>query len=73
MKLINTLCGACGGQGKLYEWGKVDGTDLPTRILKGTCEVCNGTCSIPYVMFTLDEAKAILEKCGMEERYETSN
>jgi hypothetical protein len=73
MKVINTLCDSCGGQGKLYEWGKLEGTDLPTRILKGTCEVCKGECYIPYVMFTLDEAKAILGKCGIGERYEADN
>jgi hypothetical protein len=73
MKVVNTLCDTCSGQGKIYEWGKLEGTDLPTRILKSTCEVCSGTGSIPYVMFTLVEAKVILEKCGLEEHYETNN
>ena len=72
MKVINTLCDSCGGQGKLYEWERIEGTDLPTRKLKGTCEVCKGDGSIPYVMFTLEEAKAILHKCGIGERYETN-
>lgn len=72
MKVINTLCDYCGGQGKIYEWGRIEGTDLPTRKLKSTCEVCKGDGSIPYVMFTLEEAKAILHKCGIGERYETN-
>lgn len=71
MKVINTLCETCKGQGKIYKWGRIKGTDLPTRELKGTCDVCKGEGSIPYVMFTLDEAKAILGKCGIGERYET--
>lgn len=73
MKLINTLCGTCDGQGKIYEWGHIDGTDLPTRKLKCACEACNGTGSVPYVMFTLEEAKVIIEKCGLEEHYETNS
>ena len=73
MKVINTLCEACKGQGKIYEWEPVEGSeDMLNRKLKYSCDVCKGEGSIPYVMFTLEEAKAILHKCGIGERYETN-
>lgn len=72
MKVVDTICETCDGQGKIYRWGRIAGTDLPTREAVCTCHTCHGDGHVPYVMFTLDEAKAILGKCGIGERYETN-
>ena len=66
MKIINNKCENCEGKGKLYEWGRINGRpDLPTKVFTGACEECGGQGYVPFVLFTLDEAKAILKHCGI--------
>ena len=67
MKTMNVTCGTCLGVGKYYNW-KATCTNEGFGTMEREevfCEVCNGRGYTEYATFTLEEAKAILEHCGL--------
>ena len=61
---MQVMCGSCAGIGKQINWRAVDdfGTIVKEEVV---CGACDGKGYIEYATFTLEEANAILEHCGL--------
>ena len=69
LKLTNT-CGSCAGSGyhtfyTVSEEHDDNGYNVCERD-EQECLACNGKGYIEYVAFTVEEARVILEHCGLE-------
>ena len=69
MNINQITCGNCGGRGRTTVW-KETHVDETTSIStfhseEVKCESCNGKGWCEYAVFSVDEAKAILEHCGL--------
>lgn len=62
MNVMRVLCSNCAGTGKQTNWKAVKDFGIMEEIV---CGACGGTGWTEYATFTLDEAKAILEHCGL--------
>ena len=67
MNIMKVTCGTCAGTGKHYNWKAVYMDDLSTTVKQEeiVCKACNGKGYTEYATFTLEEAKAILNHCGL--------
>lgn len=69
MNTHRMTCGNCGGDGHLKTWKAISmNEETGTGTLKCEdvkCEKCNGTGWVEYITFSVDEAKAILNHCGL--------
>ena len=67
MNVMQVLCGNCAGVGKQINWKVVDMNDNIGTMEKEeiVCSACNGKGFTEYATFTLEEAKTILEHCGL--------
>ena len=69
MKIVRATCGNCCGSGieTLYK-GVFTADEYTGRISVETvtCTNCGGKGYIEHAEFSVDEAKAILEHCGLE-------
>lgn len=67
MNVMQLTCGSCAGIGKQINWKVVDINDNIGTMKKEetVCRECGGKGYIEYATFTLEEAKAILEHCGL--------
>lgn len=70
MKRVQETCGNCSGLGEVtyYKLDKhVDGTSCGTaHAVREKCARCGGKgYTEEYVMFTVEEAQAILKHCGL--------
>ena len=71
MRVKRETCRNCGGYGKLSRY-VVDSVDEASGVISATnkesvCPDCKGNGYIDYAVFSVDEAKAILEHCGLTE------
>ena len=69
MIINQTTCANCGGTGKMVVWKTVSvdenlGIGTMQRE-ENVCENCNGNGYSEYATFSVEEAKAILEHCGL--------
>lgn len=67
MRTINLPCEYCSGRGFVFQYDVV-GRDDTTTTLKTRevpCKHCNGTGYSEHVLFSIEEAKIILEHCGL--------
>jgi len=67
MNVIQVTCGNCAGIGKHYNWKTVYMDDVSGTMEREevVCKACNGNGYTEYATFTIEEAKAILEHCGL--------
>lgn len=66
MNVMQVMCGNCAGMGKQINWKIVDSNDnISTIEEEVVCEACNGKGYTEYATFTIEEANAILEHCGL--------
>ena len=69
MNTIQQICGTCGGRGFLDIWEVTDKKDANGYDIaigrREQCHACNGKCYAEYAAFTVEEAQAILEHCGI--------
>lgn len=68
MKVMQITCRECGGIGHITEFEIIDSNDVTgtLRSKEVTCKNCNGEGYTKYAVFSVDEAKAILEHCGLD-------
>ena len=69
MNINQITCGNCGGRGYATVW-EVTSVDETTSVSimhskEVKCESCNGKGWCEYAVFSAEEAKAILEHCGL--------
>lgn len=64
MNITQVVCSSCAGMGHTTKL-KVVSEGVMERIDDIVCEACNGKGYTEYATFTLEEAKAILEHCGL--------
>ena len=68
MKIINVTCPGCNGKGFMTIWHEVqtkrdeDGMFIARTEM---CSECKGEGNVPRPEFTVEEAIAILEHCGL--------
>ena len=67
MNVIKITCKTCAGIGKHYNWKAVYMDDVSGTMEREevVCKVCGGKGYTEYATFTFEEAKAILEHCGL--------
>lgn len=69
MKVMRVLCESCAGMGKESNWKIIHSNDQTSALAseeeKTVCDVCNGKGYTEYVIFSMEEAKAILKYCGL--------
>lgn len=67
MNIMKVTCGTCAGMGKQTTWKVVDSDDMcnTMKAEETICSACNGKGYTEYATFTIDEANAILEHCGL--------
>ena len=70
MERMQRTCGNCGGAGAIARW-KTTTTDTDAKIKMAeyeevVCENCNGRGYTEYVVFSVEEAEAILKHCGLK-------
>lgn len=63
MNILQETCGNCGGTGEEIKYTVLHpGT---AEITRETCGNCDGKGWREYAVFTVDEARAILNHCGL--------
>lgn len=65
MKVINERCRECDGFGFVIKWIVPDDSVHIATSSTEICEECNGEGHTEYVVFSVKEAKAILQHCGL--------
>ena len=67
MERMQKTCGNCGGTGGFPGWRYVESNDGTGKWEDSfhVCEQCNGTGETEYVVFSVEEAEAILKHCGL--------
>lgn len=65
MNRLTMTCGSCGGTGTITTWNIVP--EGCCRRFDSTCTDCNGKGYKEYVVFSVEEAEAILKHCGLKE------
>ncbi len=67
MNIMQETCCMCGGSGHIMEYKPVhsDGVTTTLQGEKVVCKHCNGKGWTEYAVFSVEEAKAILEHCGL--------
>lgn len=67
MNVMKATCDTCAGMGKHYNWKIVSMDDVSGTMEREEviCKACNGKGYTEYATFTLEEARAILNHCGL--------
>lgn len=75
MERINVACKKCSGFGYTRQNFVASDDGVTLKMERDTCEECNGLGYIEHVIFSVEEANAILKHCGLttEEEMNTSN
>ena len=64
-------CPYCNGVGEVVKWEPIEPVENDGRMVNclkrvdDTCEHCKGIGYVDYVMFTIEEAEAIMKHCGL--------
>lgn len=66
MRIKQETCGTCNGEGKYINW--IPKPEEPGIAVKKMvpCKACNEKGYIEYAVFSIEEANAIFEFCGLE-------
>lgn len=67
MNVMQVSCGSCAGIGRHTNYEVIDLSDDTSTIKskETVCSVCNGKGYTEYAIFSIEEAKSILEHCGL--------
>ena len=67
--IINSItCGNCGGIGSEIKYTHIPIDDKYAKLIEAgtyTCAICGGKGCVEHAVFSVEEAKAILEHCGL--------
>ena len=65
MKIMNVRCNVCSGTGHHRGWEPIAEGIL--QAIDKPCTSCDGNGYTEHAVFSIEEAKAILKHCGLEE------